>query len=287
MLEIRLCRPLDTVFFLITNREDAEKIGAPKENQMTLFAKNGTKPRANGLMRRMVVALGMAALFFVATAEPAPRFYFNTKAGRLNKKTPITIICQNDFSGTKEELQILLQQSGFQIYSAIAAKSTATGQGASYKTVEQGVGYGSINTLDQSQREYTQENQNYVRQTYQRYGTENLITLRYLMSTDKKGNIFVDKNGHMFFASFSAEIASKETGAIMMSIQYPYYAEGYEKTELLNDMVARMRLCAERGWCDEKSQTPTKSKDDSIFWGVVLAIICTLGLLMITVGTED
>ena len=229
-------------------------------------------------------ALLLAAFFSIATAEPAPRFYFNYGAGRIHKETPLTIYCPSDVSGIKEELQIMLQQSGFQIYSAIAAKTTATVQGASYRTVEQGVGYGSVNTLDQSQREYTQENRNYVQQTYQQYGTENLITLRYVLQTDKNGALYVDSQGRMYVTSFSAEIASKETGAIMMSIQYPHYPRGYDKTKLLKDLVGRLRLCTDQGLCDEQSQQPRTTSNGG--GGGILALLVIVGLVALVVAAN-
>lgn len=253
MLEIRLCLPLDTVFFLITNREGAEKNGESKENQMTLFAKNGTEPEANGLMRRMVVALGMAALLLSSCAvAPRPNVFFDKDGATFSKNTPITIVTPNDITNTKSTLQVMLQRHGFQVRSAVAAKETSTGQGNHYKTVEQGVGYGSINSLDQAEREYTQENQNYSQQSYRKYGTEYLMSLMYVWKKNKDGTIFADDYGAYYFKSFVAEIASQETGEILMSVQYPRNPAGYEQQELLRDLAGRMSLCAEQGVCDDR-----------------------------------
>ena len=228
----------------------------------------------------LVLAL-VAALSVVATAAPKPHFFFNAATGQFQKSVPITINCPSDFSGAKEELQIMLQQRGWQIYSAIAERTATTGYGNRVQTVEQGSGYSSVNSLDQTQRQYTQENRNYGQQTYRAYGTEYLITPHYILRTDKNGGPYI-QNGRMFFTSFSAEIASKETGAIMMSIQYPYYANGYEKTALLQNLVDRMSLCAEEGKCDEASQEPSKQNDTATI-GLLLLVsgIASLGLVLL------
>lgn len=231
-------------------------------------------------MRKIGVALVFAAAFATMAAEtPKPHFFFNSAAGQFQKSVPITINCASDFSGAKEELQIILQQRGWQIYSAIAERTATTGYGNRVQTVEQGAGYSSINTLDQSQRQYTQENRNYGQQTYKAYGTEYLITPRYALLLDKNGAPYV-KNGRMYFTAFSAEIASKTTGEILMSIQYPYFANGYEKTALLQNLVDRMSLCAEQGKCDEASQEPPR-KDNSGAAVVLLLVGAVLAVALI------
>ena len=228
---------------------------------MTMLAKGEIRPNASGLICRIALLIAVLSVCLNA-AVPKPRFFFDNSAGPFSKKTPITIDCPtDDITSTKEELQILLQQSGFKVFSARAGKLTTTVSGNQDKTVEQGTEYTTINDLEQSQREKSQESQAYVQQLDVKYATSTMIAVRYRMVHNNAGGVYTDRQGKMYYASFTAELASRETGEIMMSMQYPYNADGYEKTMLLKDMVKRMSLCAEKGSCDEASQSqePTLS----------------------------
>ncbi|MBP5351165.1 MAG: hypothetical protein J6Y56_04325 [Fibrobacterales bacterium] len=193
----------------------------------------------------MLIPALAAAMFLASCAAPRPDVFFDRNAGAFSKETPITIVNRNDVTNTKNTLQIKLQKKGFLVRSSVAAKETSVGQGGRTKTVEQGMGYGSVNTLDQSQREYTQESQNYTQQTYRKYGSEYLMSLTYAYTKHD--------NDKYYYNSFSAEIASQETGEILMSIQYPRSSLGYEQKALLDDLIGRMKQCAEKGRCTEKS----------------------------------
>lgn len=211
------------------------------------------------------IAALAAAMFLLPCAHAArPDVFFDQNPGAFSKETPITIVTQNDVTNTKNSLQVKLQKKGFKVRSAVAARSTFVEQRERTKTEEQGTGYNSVNTLDQNKREYTQENENHTQQTYQKYGSEHLMSLTYA---------YTKRDGKYYFSAFSAEIASQETGEILMSIQYPQCSLGYEQKALLNDLVGRMKQCAEKGRCTEKSYKGDRVPEGD---GVVLNILNAL-----------
>ena len=204
--------------------------------------------------KAMLIPAFASALFLVScAAAPRTNVFFDQSTGTFSKETPITIVTPNDITNTKSMLQVALQRKGFRIRSAVAAKSTTVGQSDMTRTVEQGTGYGSVNSLETTEREFTQESQSGSRQSYRKYGSEYLMTLMYVWMKNKDDSIFADDAGNYYFKSFVAEIASQETGEILMSIQYPRSPQGYEQKLLLADLVQRMSQCAAKGRCDERS----------------------------------
>ncbi len=207
----------------------------------------------------------VVVLFLAAFASAArPDVFFDTSSSAFSKETPITIVTPNDATNTKNSLQVKLQKKGFKVRSAVAAKATSVEQSGRTRTVEEGQGYNSINDLKTTEREVTQESQNYMQQTYRKYGSEHLMTLTYE---------YMKKDGEYYFKSFSAEIASQETGDVLMSIQYPACSLGYKQKGLLNDLVGRMKQCAEKGRCTEKAYKGDRVPEGD---GVVLNILNAL-----------
>ncbi len=183
-----------------------------------------------GRIQRFFASAVMVALLILFTGcTKRAQFYFNENV-KLDTSTPITITTQDDATGTRAELQILLQKEGFQIYSPVAGKKT--------RTLDQESKFPEINSL--------RENKSYTQQEYVRYGSKNVLTLTY--------GFFMDDNHNYFYNSFFAEIANSETGAILMSAHYP---DGrYRKSGLLKDLVRRMGRCAKQGLCNFNGKNP-------------------------------
>lgn len=207
------------------------------------------------MQAKAILFPAVAATLLLTSCAGTPRtgVFFDQQLTTFSKETPITIVTPNDITNTKSILQVALQRRGFKIRSAVAAKSTTVGQSEMERIVEQGTGYGSISSLETTRRETTRENRGASQQSYSKYGSEYLMTLMYVWMKNKDESIFADEAGNYYFKSFVAEIASQETGEILMSIQYPRSPQGYEQKLLLADLVDRMSQCAEKGRCTERS----------------------------------
>ena len=177
--------------------------------------------------------------FWGCASHPEAQLFFNSET-KMSGDVPFTIqVSHEDAGGIRQELQILLQQSGYQIHSTIAGKKTTT--------LNQEKRFTEINSLDESQV--------YTQQEFQKYGTTNMLTISYRVMGDGNGNILGDNAGNVFVASFFAEIANSKTGTILMSMRYPEKQGGYyRKSELLKDFVRRLNLCVKENKCDEESQ---------------------------------
>ena len=185
--------------------------------------------------------LFLLVMFFLGGCANRPnvQFFFNPET-KMSVDVPITIqVSHEDLAGVRQELQILLQQSGYQIHSPIAGKKTMT--------LNQEKRFTEINSLDESQM--------YTQQEFQKYGTVNMLTIEYTVAYNADGNILVDKARNFLIGSFFVEIANSKTGVILMSMRYPpVRSRFYRKSELLKNFVRRLNFCVKENRCDEMSQ---------------------------------
>ena len=205
---------------------------------------------------KQILALFAVVCFFVGCASnPNAQFFFNSET-KMSADTPITIHIPEDDTGVRGELQVLLQQSGYKVYSPIAAKKTTT--------LDKDSKYTEINSL--------KEKQTYTQQEFQKFGTTNILTISGTGKTDDKGNFF--------YETLFAEVASSETGTILMSVNYP--KGKYNPSTLLKDLVRRMNLCVKENKCDEKSQQDGSNPNA----GLGIAIVGAMAVIVVFVVAD-
>lgn len=189
------------------------------------------------------------------SSSPKAQFFFNPET-KMSADTPITIQIQEDVSGVRGELQVLLQQSGYKVHSPIAGKKTTT--------LDKDSQYTEINSL--------KEKQTYTQQEFQKFGTTNMLTISGVGKTDDDGNFS--------YESLFAEVASSETGTILMSMNFP--KGKYDTSKLLQEIVHRMNLCVKENKCDEKSQQG-ESKSNA---GLGAAIVGAMVVVVIAIAAN-
>ncbi len=196
-------------------------------------------------MKRFLALFAVMCFLVGCASNPKARFFFNSET-KMSADTPITIQVPEDDSGVRGELQVLLQQSGYKVYSPIAGKKTTT--------LDKDSKYTEINSL--------KEKQTYTQQEFQKFGTTNMLTISGSGKTDGKGNFF--------YETLFAEVASSETGTILMSMNYP--KGRYNPSTLLKDIVRRMNLCVKENKCDEKSQQDKRNPNAGLAIAIVGAV---------------
>ena len=207
-------------------------------------------------MKRIFILFAIACFLVGCASNPKAQFFFNTET-KMSADTPITIQVQEGDYGVRGELQVLLQQSGYKVYSPIAGKKTTT--------LDKDSRYTEINSL--------KEAETYTQQEYQKYGTANMLTISGTGETDDKGNFS--------YNTLFVEVASSETGTILMSMNY---SKGkYNTSELLKDIVHRMNLCVKENKCDEKSQKGESSSNA----GIGAAFLVGIGFVAILAVAGD
>ena len=206
-------------------------------------------------MKRFLALFAVMWFFVGCASNPKAQFFFNPET-KMSADTPITIQVPEDGSGVRGELQVLLQQSGYKVYSPIAGKKTTT--------LDKDSKYTEINSL--------KEKQTYTQQEFQKFGTTNILTISGSGKTDDKGNFF--------YETLFAEVASSETGTILMSMNY---SKGrYNPSTLLKDIVRRMNLCVRENKCDEKSQQDETNPNA----GLAIAIVGAVAVVFVFVVAD-
>ena len=205
---------------------------------------------------KQILILGAIMCFWVGCANnPKAQIFFNPET-KMGADTPITIQIPEDVSGVRGELQVLLQQAGYKVYSPIAAKKTTT--------LDKDSKYTEINSL--------KEKQTYTQQEFQKFGTTNMLTI--------SGNGKTDEKGNFFYENLFVEVASSETGTILMSMNYP--KGKYNTSTLLKDIVRRMNLCVKENKCDEKSQQEVSNPNA----GLGIAIVGAMAIVIVLVVSD-